>query len=163
MMHSFRTQQKYAFFCKIFLFLSILYAYPDYHTHYSNSRFEVEVEQASTRFAFYEVKLSVSDFVLSQQGAFGSYEIEVSAAPWKNESGSIHFDMHLPVEELKQQGGVLEGYCIRDREHEASHTVVCYIEPQQFEPVAGALHLKVKTKKRELTFNSNYVIRASSQ
>lgn len=124
----------------------------------SSGKIEIKVDDTFTNLTFCKVELAVSNFVLNADQATGNYEIKVPAAPWKNQRGVIYFDIHIPVDDLTKYGGIIEGVCIPDSDDKKSHAVICHIEPQQCDPVAGGVSLKVKTDKRELTFDSNYVL-----
>jgi|GEM_PF-6144454 len=124
----------------------------------ANDRFEIAIKEVSAKSSGWRVNLAVSDFALSTRGATGTYEIRVPAAPWKNEKGRIYFEINMSTDELLQQGGVIEGFCIRDSEERVSHKVICYVEPQQWNSQEGVVSLTVKTKKRELTFDSEYTV-----
>lgn len=123
---------------------------------------EVLVKKSSLDYRFYSVELAVSNFVLHAQEATGNYEIKVAGAPWKNDRGRIHFNIQMPIEELKREGGVIEGVCFSATKSDSSYAVICRIEPQQRDPVGGDILFKVKTSKRELTFDSEYVIVGAS-
>ena len=124
-------------------------------------RLNFNVEDASTKVLFKKIELVISSFVIEGQTAVGSYNITVANDPVRSDFGYVVFDIDKCVNKLVDQGGVIEGICFSEKDSEMRYSVLCEIKPGE-DLTSGVLVLQVKTKSRELSFETLYTYERQS-
>lgn len=118
-------------------------------------RLNFDVENASTKVLFKKIDLAITSFVIEGQTAVGSYNITVANDPGRSDFGHVVFDIDDCVNRLIERGGVIEGICFSEKNSEKRYSVLCEIKPGE-DLTSGVLVLQVKTKSRELSFETVY-------
>ena len=114
----------------------------------------LRIEDAKSRVSIAAVKLSVSDLKAEEGNLVGEYTIRVPIMSSSDDHGRIILPLDISMDELGENGGVLRGQAISDKEGKTPNLIVCEVIPGKDQKI----RLDITTDKHTIKFKSNYSI-----
>ncbi len=125
---------------------------------YNEDTMRLRIADASTWVSIARVNLKITDLALKEGRLTGKYDMEVPLFSKNNEDGQIQLSFAKKIVELRQDGGIMEGFGIKGDKTAARREVSCEIFPSEKDKDCGKIVLKIDTGDRVLTFNTTYAV-----
>lgn len=125
---------------------------------YDEDTMQLRIADASTWVSIAQVNLKITDLALKEGRLTGKYDMKVPLFSSNNEDGQIQLSFAQKIVELREHGGVMEGFGIKGDKTAARREVSCEIIPSDENKDCGKIVLKIDTGERVLTFNTTYAV-----
>ena len=116
---------------------------------------QIDMPEMRGRVSIAVVKLSVNDLRVVGDRLVGNYELRVPLRSSENESGTVSFEVERPIEQLKSEGGHLEGLGICEQ-NDRPRFISCRITPNAKRDKHGRVRFTVVGDKHTVKFDSFY-------
>jgi hypothetical protein len=101
--------------------------------------------------------LTLTNLELRDHTLSGLYEVNVPLRRSRGDSGTILLQLTMPVNELKADGGILEGKGFSSASpDDQPHLITCTLIPTGDAGDTGTLSLSIQTPERVLKFETTY-------
>ncbi|GEM_PF-4202188 len=116
------------------------------------TRAHFEIEDSKSWIGIAVVKLSVSDLVDIDGVLTGEYEVKVPMMKSKNNKGRITIPIKQTIDQLKTNGGTIQGEAMSNTPGFKPSKIVCEILPQKGKTIL----LSITTEDRTIKFKSRF-------